>query len=294
VVVLGGLLALVGAGLWARSDGSGSSTVSTYPYDETSCDNPMPPIVVRTGIDRIELGGAFNPAPKPDDDSFASIACDYGWPTDVEHLGTTATGFTIDFVPTWELTATYTLGPCLVQRPAEVTSDGEGHHTVGVAGPAASYRVQINARGPEGSISTAFGIATTQAGPEPAPGTDASAYSSDDMQAFGFTLILYDLAPSHLDAARLRVTDASGQEVEVPMANRGEPEDDACRFDLEVAAADEPRIEALDAVPITFHYEVVLDGTTHVAQSTYPDDLDPETTSFHPAFDPPLPALPDP
>jgi len=298
------LIGVAGGGLWVRSDrvdrheDSSGSTVSTYPYDETSCANPMPPMVVRAADRQIELDGVFNPAPKPNPEgSVSAINCDYGFQTDVQDLGTT-NGFTIDFVPSWDLTVSYDFGPCLVQRPAVVTSDADGHHVVGLAGPAGSYRVQIRGRGPEGSLSTAFGVTTTEAGPEPEPSTDASTYGSPDdneeMRSFGFTMVLIDIAPSHLDSARMIATDADGRRAQVPMGTREAPPEEACRFDLEVAGADLPAVEAVDTLPIRFQYEVVLDGVTYQAEATYPTDLDEETTSFHPIFSPGLPALAEP
>ena len=176
----------------------------------------------------------------------------------------------------------------------------------GSPGPAV---VVLQGRGAQGEVNVAFAVDMTVVGPEPEPVADFAAFfgeldgrraadlTSEELAGaevntthFGLTIVY--LADDTAPAATVRVVAANGAEGSVKLGPHQDGEDPEGNgsIALQSSQAEAQDLLALGPPPFRFFLDVAIGGTTHSAEFVYPDDLNSETTSFQPAFEPALPA----
>lgn len=194
-----------------------------------------------------------------------------------------------------ELVVTQAAGDDVCARtiPAEVESLGGGWWRVRPRGPAADYRLSIFASG-DGAGDMVADLRWRNPSDQPMPEPDAGLTLIVDHDgrpdSYGLELYLTGLETTPDRAsARITVTAANGRSLtfDATRATAGCEADGTVRWD---GPADQAkRAAGLGDFPFTMRVEVVLDGVTHVATATYPDDQIKETESSLPLrFEPPL------
>ncbi len=171
-------------------------------------------------------------------------------------------------------------------------------HRLDPFGTPGTRTVDVFGRGPSGDVIVTFAWTTAVDGVAPVPTASLSLLADHDgeVDSYGVELPLTGLAaiPDDL-AATVVVTAAGGESHELTLA--AAPDD--CRPEgdtfLTAPLAEGLAAAALGDPPFTYTVTVPIGGVDHVATAAWPDDVDPECAPCVPlAFDPPLPALPDP
>ncbi len=175
---------------------------------------------------------------------------------------------------------------------AQATALGDGWWRVESIGPAAPYGVELFARGNGAGDMIANLRWTTpfdRALPEPRAGLSLIADHDGRPDSYGLDLGVSDLATTPAEAsATVTVTAGNGRSTTIRTTRVTEcvPEGSVsftAPLDVAQAAA------ALGPFPFTERVELTLDGVTHVATVTFPDDHEPGDEPAVPLdFDPPL------
>ncbi|HET7194418.1 MAG TPA: hypothetical protein VFI99_05460 [Nocardioides sp.] len=272
----------------------GGDAVVTEGGDRLPAVNPSnpdlpPPVVVTSGDSGLELfawttcfeSGCFDGAPptRP-----ASV----GSPDRVE------LGFGL---ADWKWRATFREPGDRCSRHISVPAERTGAHTFVVrpAGPAGTWDVDLEGRGPEGDFFTTFRWTTTRVGDDPqaADGTVSVLTELDGaLDSYGVELGIENLA-LHPERASATVTveDPSGESVTIPL-----PPPDDCYiegnlwFSVPESKSDRA-VELGGNGPFEYTVELTLDGREYVGSGTWPED---EIGNYapHTALDwqPPLPS----
>lgn len=179
------------------------------------------------------------------------------------------------------------------QTNAVVEHLGDGWWRVRPRGPASVYRVSLFARGGGGDMVGDLLWTTPDDRPLPDPTARLALIADHDGRpdSYGLELIVTDLpvAPTEY-TARVTVTAGNGESTTIEAT----PAPELCLGEGAVSFLgpdDEARqAAALGDFPFTMKVELTLDGVTHVATATYPDD---EIEGSEPyvalEFSPPLP-----
>jgi len=201
-------------------------------------------------------------------------------------------------LPDWELTATLTAvgqeRPRYFEVPLEPT--GDGTFRLPPAGPAGAYDVSLFGRGDGGDVVYAFRWTTTADGPLPEP-TARLAVLADNggrVDSYGVELEVRQLAETPAQAtATITVRAPDGEEVS--FAVPGNPDQLGTEGTVYWSGGMEDGQAAAalaDAGPFTYEVTLVLDGVTHRATATWPDDMivgNEPSVALH--FDPALPPM---
>lgn len=183
---------------------------------------------------------------------------------------------------------------CAARRTdAEVEHLGAGWWRVRPRGPAGPYRFSLFAAGTGGDMVGELRWTTPYDRPLPDPAARLALIADHDGRpdSYGLEFIVTDLpAPPTEYGARITVTAANGQS----RAIEATPAPEYCGGEGSVVFLgpdDEAKqAAALGDFPFTLRVELTLDGSTHVATATYPDD---EIAGSEPyvaiEFTPPLP-----
>jgi hypothetical protein len=259
------------------------------PTVNTSHPDMPPPVVVTAGSRRLELFAWTT--------CFESACFDGAPPERPESVGSpnrVQLGFGLD---DWKWRATFREPDDRCARHITVPVERTHDHgfVVRPAGPAGTWDVDLEGRGPEGDFFTTFRWTTTRVGadPEAADGTVAVLTEIDGVpDSYGVEVDIENLA-EHPDRASATVTvrAASGESLSLPL---GEP--DACYiegnlwFSLPEAAGDRV-VELGGTGPFDYTVELMLDGREYVGRGTWPED---EIGSYAPhtalGWRPPLPS----
>jgi hypothetical protein len=200
------------------------------------------------------------------------------------------------FVPVrgWDLVATFIAAdePCGREQTVEPTRD-DGWFVLRPVGHAGRYNVDLFAQG-QGDMVARFVWDTRVDGELATPRASLALIADHDGRpdSYGVELMLQNLASTPESAsARVVVTAAGGQQLAFDATRSGQD----CLADGSVFF-DGPDAQGKAAAALgdfPFHYEVTvtLDGVTHRASATYPDDeIDGNEPSVALEFSPPLPA----
>lgn len=195
-------------------------------------------------------------------------------------------------IPGWEFTASMTAADNSSGGPAPVTQLSDGLYEIGIVGQPGPASVFLSGSGEGGSISIVFSIELQTAGPEPLPAVDFAGFYGVPVGTTGLALSIVYLAADNNPSALVRVTAANGATGMVALGDHQDgpdPEGNGV-VSLHASQVEAQQLIDLGPAPYDFEIELEIDGTTHTARFSYPEDLDPETSSFHPDFSPPLPA----
>ena len=174
----------------------------------------------------------------------------------------------------------------------EVTPLGDGWWAVRPRGPAGKYLISLFARGVGGDMAADLWWTTPHDRPL-APSARLGLIADHDGRpdSYGLELVVTDLPASPTQyRASITVTASNGRS----MTFEAVPATESCVGEGAIFF-DEPDAEAKQAAqlgdfPFTMTVELTLDGVTHVATATYPDDEIPgQEPSVALEFDPPLP-----
>jgi hypothetical protein len=255
--------------------------------EDDGCSPELPRVEVSGQDGPLVLEPRFHGGPVPG----GSIDCLYGVPTEFPEVGQVDTVRIRVGAPGWSLSAsTQEVDGCVRLREAGLRPVDEGWELV-PPGPPGQYHVTLYGSGPTGAMSAVFAMTTLRQGPEPPVATEASALfeAHGVIETEDVTLRLENLDDERGGTARVVVTAANGAASSIELTpDYGCVGNGSVRF-----AAPQTEAQALldlGPAPFTFRYEVQLQGTTHVAEVVFPDDLDERTTAFHPEFRPVLPA----
>jgi hypothetical protein len=175
---------------------------------------------------------------------------------------------------------------------SDVEPLGEGWWKVTPRGPAGDYRVSLFASG-DGVGDMAADVRWTTPSSSPLPDVEASLALIADIDgepdSYGLELDVSNLPSTPEDAAAtitVTVRDGASMVIEAVRANECVSEG-TLRFDGPDGQA--KQAAALGGFPFTMRVELVLDGVTHVATATYPDDeIEDIAPSVRLQFTPPL------
>jgi hypothetical protein len=182
--------------------------------------------------------------------------------------------------------------PCAGRTVAAlVTSLGEGWYSVRPRGPADEYLVDIFASGAGDMVaSVRWTTPSDQPLPDPAARLALIADHDGRPDSYGLELAITNLAASPAQySATITVTAGNGES----MTFDATPADSTCVGEGTVLFSG-PADKALAAsrmgdFPFTMTVALVLDGVTHVATATYPDDeIEGSEPSVRLEFTPPL------
>lgn len=259
-------------------------TITHGPRHGEGLDQP-PPFRVRYGDTELVLN--------PHTYCYAS-GCADGFDPDPFSIGSPEVLYV--FVPVPSFTNLYVNqveGEICVGRSvdAAVTPLGDGWWSVHPRGPAGDYRVSIFAQG-GGDMVADLRWQTPSDQPLPDPTAWLALIADHDGRpdSYGLELAVSDLGASPQESsARITVTAGNGESMSLDATRSA----DVCQGEGTVYF-DGPDDEALRAsqlgdFPFTLRVELVLDGVTHVAIATYPDDeIEGNEPSVALHFAPPL------
>ncbi|GAA1978217.1 hypothetical protein [Microbacterium pumilum] len=184
--------------------------------------------------------------------------------------------------------------PCVGRSvEAEVAEIGEGWWSVRPRGPAAEYVVDLFASGEgAGDMIASLRWMTPRDEPLPDPTATLTAVVDHDgvPDSYGLELAIGNLAASPVEySATITVTASNGQALTFPAVANGECRPDGSLY-FDEPDAEAKRASSLGDFPFTYRVQLILDGVTHVATATYPDDLvDPQDVAVPLHFEPRLP-----
>lgn len=165
--------------------------------------------------------------------------------------------------------------PCAGRAfPLEATDAGGGWYVLAPTGPASTYDVHLFASG-GGDMIGQFRWTTPSSGPNPEPVASLALIADHDGRPDSYGL---ELSVAHLEAvpadaaATVQVTAANGRSLtfEATRSNDACTGEGTVHFDGPDAKAKEAA--RLGDFPFTTVVTLTLDGVTHTATSTYPDD----------------------
>jgi hypothetical protein len=272
----------------------GAETVTTsggvrLPAVNASNPDLPPPVVVTAGEKKFRLSAWTT--------CFESACYDGAPPARPESVGSpdrVEVGFGLD---DWKWRATFREPDDRCARHITVPVEQTGTHTFVVrpAGPAGTWDVDLEGRGPQGDFFTTFRWTTTRVGddPESADGT-ASVLADNDrrLDSYGVEVSIENLA-EHPGRASATVTvrAASGEALTLPL-----DEQDSCDiegslwFSLPESAGDRA-VDMGGTGPFDYTVELTLDGREFVGRGTWPED---EIGNYAPhtalTWQPPLPS----
>ena len=228
-------------------------------------------------------------------------ACADGWRGPAERLPTVSgTGpVYVEFPRSgWEFSASMSpLGDqeCGRTQSVSLTEVASTVHELVPHGYADVYVVDVSGRGPSGDVHASFVWHTTVDGVLNTPRARLSLQWGDDGEV---TSRLSDLSISGLAAtpesasATVTVTTARGTSASVAYPQRAHAGCRVGRVRLEPRHTDAMLAEALDPMPHRYDVELVMDGTTYRAATSWPADESPDHAGiFVLSFDPALPGL---
>jgi hypothetical protein len=209
----------------------------------------------------------------------ASFCADGVPPEDPPNLGVTSAPIVVSFpMEGWTFTGTFRHpdDSCRVALAASA-DEADGHWTLPLTGPAGAYEVDLYGQGPEGDVAVSFAVRSAVDGAIALPRASLDVLADDDG------------SPRYYGPATLTV------------GGLGRTPDEGCMPTGSVAlVADAGNAVERDVPsefgppPYTFETRLELDGTTYIAISRWPADVDETTSSVLPTFEPPLPpATPD-
>ncbi len=308
-VAVAAVIVVASAALWATSDGDSSKVVAdqseqeahppaTTPPRAVKLDSGAPPpLTIRSDSGRIDVTShAFCWSPAVDDGTTRRGVC--GHPTPPTELPDIGTADEIAVTAPWasDVTAS-TTSPgqqCSRNFPVPVDRQTDGTFRLRAAGYPRPSDVHLSAKGPNGSAQYMFRWTTTVRGPLPRPTARTAVITRfPGPPTFGGVELAIDhLARTPTEAtAAITVTDADGHATTLHPARAT----DTCRADGALYwSGGLPDENPRPAGPAPFRYDVtlILDGVTHTATATWPDD---QVVGFEPNvalhFQPPLPGL---
>lgn len=191
------------------------------------------------------------------------------------------------------------VGECHPDYVGTVTDLGDGRYRLAPAGPPGRYVVDLVGHAPPGDVPGHFIWSTAVDGPLGEPRAELSVVWKPDgtIEPAYIVLDLRDLARTPEEAAaKVTVTAGNGASMsfDMGMPEVGCPESGYVSFwRVEKRVAREAA--ALGPEPFRYDVELVMDGATHSASATWPDDHvdNPENNDPAPVplvFNPPLPA----
>lgn len=224
-------------------------------------------------------------------------------PEDPDSLGTVTGPVAIGFPhDDWEFQARH-LHPddmCRLDLTPPLESAGDDEWTLPATGPPGGYEVEVFGRGPQGDVVVTFAVDRADEGELPPAEAFLDMLSDPDgtPELPGPTVVSVSGLPETPESASamVTVTASDGQRTEVDLAEA----DPGCLSWGTVSLTDgqEVRREArswLGPEPYAIVVDLTLYGTTHRAQTEWPDDVVGETqmeehvSSTPLEFDPPLP-----
>lgn len=175
---------------------------------------------------------------------------------------------------------------------SDVEPLGAGWWRVTPRGPADDYRVSLFARG-DGAGDMVADVMWTTPTSSPLPDAEASlaliADHDGEPDSYGLELMVANLPATPADAAATITVTAGNDASQVIEAQRTSEcvSEGALYFDGPDGEA--KQAAALGDFPFTMQVELVLDGVTHVATATYPDDeIEDNAPHVRLEFTPPL------
>ncbi len=176
---------------------------------------------------------------------------------------------------------------------ADTESLGDGWWLVSPRGPAGEYRVSLFARGQAGDMVADVWWDSPSDGALPEPEASLALIADHDGEpdSYGLELMVTNLPSTPQEySATITVTAADGASRTIEAS----PAPDSCVGEgtlyFDGADAEAKQAAALGDFPFTTRVELVLDGVTHVATATYPDDeIDGSEPHVALDFSPPLP-----
>jgi hypothetical protein len=199
-------------------------------------------------------------------------------------------------LPGWSFTASFQPAgkPCGRIQETSLEPAGDGRLVLRPVGRAGTYDVTLFGRG-DGDLFTTFRWTTPGDGPLPEPEARLAVLADHDggVDSYGVELELTNLARTPKQAsARITVQAVDGSEVtfDATRSSMGCFHEGTVYWDgpdaQGLAAAE------LDEGPFTYRVEVVLDGSRHVAEATWPaDEIPGNEPSVDLEFTPGLPSL---
>lgn len=188
-------------------------------------------------------------------------------------------------------------------------TDEPGVWQIDPAGSPGPAVVVLQGRSKKGEVNVAFVVDMAVAGSEPVPIADFSAFHGEldgrraadltdeelaeaEISTTHFALTIAYLADDNAPEATVRVVAANGAEgtVELGPHQDGEDPEGNGFVALQSTQAQATALLDLGPPPYRFFLDLSIGGRTHRAEFVYPDDLNLETTSFQPSFEPTLPA----
>ena len=274
----------------------GTSGVDAPPPATQGAEQVVPDIA--EGVPQVSVRGADEAVDlRPWTFCWTSGCADGAPPDDLADLGAPPELVVTFPEPGWSFEAIFSPAdqPCGRRQVVPVERIGEQEHLVRPAGPAGVYDVDLFGRGPEGDVVVTARWSTPVDGPMPVPTASVAVLAEHDglVDSYGVELLLDDLAetPEQV-AATVTVTSSEGAAVSFEATRMaGECQEEGwVLFD----GPDEPGAEAaaLGTPPFTYDVDLTIDGQSHAATATWPDDVLPDyAPSVSLDFDPPLPAL---
>lgn len=285
-----------GTAAWLDRDG-GSGPDDDAPVASETTARPVPtytwgrepsPVVLRLADRDVSLrasSGCWNYPPKPGATTTGGL-CFNGW-TEDEDLQPAGDPDQIDF---WFGLPGYTFkaelsgldGPCPRNERARVIATGDQTFRLDPVGLAGRYRVNLYAKGPQGSASYSFEWQTPVDGPLDRPSAYLGWVSGDEdgtnLISYGIELSISDLPTQPTRAtASVTATAANGRSVTVELP-RGENHVGRCHtlgsvFFALTSGQQGSTAVALGPAPFTYTVDLVLDGERYTGTSVWPDDL---------------------
>ena len=163
-------------------------------------------------------------------------------------------------------------------------------------GPPGDYTVDVFGRGDGGDVIVRFAWTTGVTGSFAKPASTLSLLADNDgaVDSYGveFSVINLDRTPTDV-TAEVEVTASNGESQTIQLVPRGEPCGEGT-LNLTAPTEDGLAAAALGDPPFTYEVSLTLDGITHEATATWPDDEDEECAPCVPlVFDPSLTGLGD-
>ncbi len=278
---------------------SGASSTTTTAAPTTSEDPVDPDGTTSGGLPAVTVTGAGAPIElEAWTFCFEGLCADGAPPTEPADVGATD-AVRVEFpLDDWAFEATFSAvgETCPRQITVPVSEGADGDRTVEPAGHPGVYDVTLSGRGAGeggGDLFVTFRWTTTAEGTLPVPAARMAVLADNEgvVDSYGVELALSDLAATPSSAeATVTVRSSEGREhtfTPTPAESCG-----AGTVSWNGPMEDGKTASALGTGPFTYEVIVVLDGVSHVAEATWPDDVMADNEpSVALTFDPPLPAM---